>query len=202
MRSSNSRVSSILGGAGVLLACLPVTSTQADIVYTFTGPNYQVASTPFNTAMNLTGSFTVANPIIGAFVDISGIKSFSFFDGVQTITNLDVDPLSVFNIGTDAAGKIVNWNIGILPNVSFKQTFDWVIFSNLDLIAYHYTCPLQSCSQLADFQIAGIGTNTPLHLGSWSDPIVTPLPATLPLFASGLGALGLIGWWRKRKAAA
>jgi len=30
----------------------------------------------------------------------------------------------------------------------------------------------------------------------------TPLPATLPLFASGLGALGLIGWRRKRKAAA
>jgi hypothetical protein len=29
----------------------------------------------------------------------------------------------------------------------------------------------------------------------------TPLPATLPLFASGLGALGLLGWRRKRKVA-
>jgi len=29
----------------------------------------------------------------------------------------------------------------------------------------------------------------------------TPLPAALPLFATGLGALGLIGWRRKRKAA-
>jgi hypothetical protein len=29
---------------------------------------------------------------------------------------------------------------------------------------------------------------------------VTPLPATLPLFASSLGALGLLGWRRKRKA--
>jgi hypothetical protein len=28
-----------------------------------------------------------------------------------------------------------------------------------------------------------------------------PLPAALPLFASGLGALGLLGWRRKRKAA-
>ena len=29
-----------------------------------------------------------------------------------------------------------------------------------------------------------------------------PLPAALPLFATGLGALGLIGWWKKKKAAA
>jgi hypothetical protein len=30
----------------------------------------------------------------------------------------------------------------------------------------------------------------------------TPLPAALPLFASGLGALGLLGWRKKRKNAA
>jgi hypothetical protein len=30
----------------------------------------------------------------------------------------------------------------------------------------------------------------------------TPLPAALPLFATGLGALGLPGWRRKRKGAA
>jgi hypothetical protein len=30
----------------------------------------------------------------------------------------------------------------------------------------------------------------------------TPLPSALPLFATGLGALGLLGWRRKRKAAA
>lgn len=30
----------------------------------------------------------------------------------------------------------------------------------------------------------------------------TPLPAALPLFVTGLGALGLLGWRRKRKAAA
>jgi hypothetical protein len=32
--------------------------------------------------------------------------------------------------------------------------------------------------------------------------IETPLPAALQLFATGLGALGLLGWRRKRKAAA
>jgi len=33
-------------------------------------------------------------------------------------------------------------------------------------------------------------------------PPVIPLPATLPLFASGLGALGLCGWRRKRRTQA
>ena len=28
-----------------------------------------------------------------------------------------------------------------------------------------------------------------------------PLPGTLPLFATGLGALGLLGWRRKKTAA-
>jgi hypothetical protein len=30
----------------------------------------------------------------------------------------------------------------------------------------------------------------------------TPLPAALPLFATGLGALGLLSWLRKRKSRA
>lgn len=36
-----------------------------------------------------------------------------------------------------------------------------------------------------------------------TDPAVSqaPLPAALPLFASGLGAMGLFGWYRKRKNA-
>ncbi len=34
------------------------------------------------------------------------------------------------------------------------------------------------------------------------DSPATPLPAALPLFAMGLGAMGLLGWRRKRKAAA
>jgi hypothetical protein len=31
--------------------------------------------------------------------------------------------------------------------------------------------------------------------------LVTPLPAALPLFASGLAGLGLLGWRRKKTAA-
>jgi hypothetical protein len=37
---------------------------------------------------------------------------------------------------------------------------------------------------------------------SGADVSAVPLPAALPLFATSLGALGLLGWRRKRKAAA
>jgi hypothetical protein len=33
-----------------------------------------------------------------------------------------------------------------------------------------------------------------------SSPAATPLPAALPLFATGLGMMGLLGWRRKRRA--
>jgi hypothetical protein len=41
-----------------------------------------------------------------------------------------------------------------------------------------------------------------LNVASADAAGATPLPAALPLFAGGLGALGLLGWRRKRKAAA
>jgi hypothetical protein len=38
---------------------------------------------------------------------------------------------------------------------------------------------------------------------SFSEPFtVTPLPGALPLFVTGLGVLGLLGWRRKQKVAA
>jgi competence protein ComEC len=41
----------------------------------------------------------------------------------------------------------------------------------------------------------------PLEPGSFRWPTATPLPAALPLFATSIGALSLLGWRRKRKTA-
>ena len=45
-------------------------------------------------------------------------------------------------------------------------------------------------------------TRTPVNFTLYGDLGTTPLPAALPLFATGLGGLGLLGWRRKRKASA
>jgi probable HAF family extracellular repeat protein len=52
-------------------------------------------------------------------------------------------------------------------------------------------------------QIVGFGTNalgqTHAFLLTPNSTGAAPLPAALPLFASGLGGLGLLAWRRKRK---
>ena len=48
-----------------------------------------------------------------------------------------------------------------------------------------------------------VAYDQPVQIGTWEVTISqTPLPATLPPIATGLGTLGLLGWRRKRKHAA
>ena len=57
----------------------------------------------------------------------------------------------------------------------------------------------------------GIATSIYTYLADYPDPdvtftgavgtIITPLPPALPLFATGLAGLGLLGWRRKKTAA-
>ncbi len=59
-------------------------------------------------------------------------------------------------------------------------------------------------SNTATFSFTSIPTGNSFTSasGDFLTETATPLPATLPLFASGLGALGLLGWRRNRKAQA
>jgi hypothetical protein len=55
----------------------------------------------------------------------------------------------------------------------------------------------------SDGTFVGDPSNPTVTLGDTPvDLSATPIPGALPLFVSGLGAIGLLGWRRKRKAAA
>jgi hypothetical protein len=62
-----------------------------------------------------------------------------------------------------------------------------------------YECEGWSCTE-ADTRFVTDGFASAFGLAN--GPATTPLPAALPLFASGLGGLGFLQWRRKKKAAA
>jgi len=65
---------------------------------------------------------------------------------------------------------------------------------------------LVQCIQVSGPVCSGFSGDGAMNttFGTWSvsgDVSATPLPAALPLFAGGLGAIGLLGWRRNRRNA-
>ena len=184
-----------LGLAIVCAAALSVmvaAPSKAATIYTYTGnPFTTEVQGVYSTTDRVTGWFELASPlgINSGYTDISAnLEAFSFSDGIQTFTGLD--PIIGFNIGTGVAGVPLLWTIN-LGDEGFNEI---------------YSCSLGflGCSPFADFGVYFAPDNAEsfgeviANPGSWTVS-TTPLPAALPLFAAGLGALGLLGWRRKRK---
>ena len=89
------------------------------------------------------------------------------------------------------------WLSGDRPNSSFPVGFT-------DLQSWTRDAALDpDWSRIGTDIVGPVNGVTPTFNAAFSlDGVETPLPAALPLFATGLGALGLLGWRRKRKAAA
>ena len=126
--------------------------------------------------------------------DVMGTSSDGSFTGTieidettNTATNVNIDfpARSFFDVFVDIT----------LPDLTMK---------NID--GDMLTLNIPANIGIADVPITGSIVNGPSHTdviyGITGDLVPTPLPAALPLFASGLGALGLLGWRRKRKSAA
>jgi hypothetical protein len=105
------------------------------------------------------------------------------------------------------------WALNI-PNGPFDQvTFDYqdgtsnsfvISSSSRTWTMFDVTSDLVVGETLTGFSIFGTSSG-PTYFDDFSiltTSTTTPLPAALPLFATGLGAMGLFGWRRKRKAAA
>jgi hypothetical protein len=116
----------------------------------------------------------------------------------QTITTTPGDSYTIsFHLNVDEItvnqGFIVDFGTSQLLNLlnngtNGTQTFDVVASGSsttLDFLGYN----VPANTFLTDVSVT-------------QDEVATPLPAALPLFATGIGALGLLGWRRKRKAKA
>ena len=102
-----------------------------------------------------------------------------------------------------ATPSVLNFDIGAFGIMSFNGPITTVA------VQFNTVVP-PFCSNIGPCEIVFLPLgvtytaflNEDQQVGTLADPSTTPLPAALPLFASGLGALGLLGWRRKKKAAA
>jgi PEP-CTERM motif len=162
---------------------LPIPMLADSITYTYTGSDFTSVNGPYTTADSVTGEFTLSAPLADNLTTLTDITpvSFSFSDGVQTITNLSVTPSYNhvdFEFETDATGDITFWNVEISPA------------PGTEVVTYSLPGPSDS-ADIGTFS-GSEGATVPA-LDDWTTTTaVTPEPASLMLVATGLaGALTL-----------
>src|SRR4051812_35731289 len=104
-----------LGMSAVWLSIQPA---RADVIYTYSGLNFDTISDSspptgsYNTTMSVSGFFALANPLAPNFPvsDITAnVLNFSFFDGRNTLTPLNV-VFEDFRVATNSLGL---WSIDV-----------------------------------------------------------------------------------------
>ena len=110
---------------------------------------------------------------------------------VNFTTPIDLSPDHYFFIPqVEVNGGEFLWLSGTRPNLQFPAGFT-------DLQSWTRDAMLDPDWLRIGTDIVGVGTfNAAFSLDGIA---TTPLPGALPLFATGLGVLGLLGWRRKRK---
>jgi hypothetical protein len=116
-------------------------------------------------------------------------------------------------LGTNAgvattAPAFTGFPLGVTSGTFLNQTFD---LTNSSFYNPAFVTAEGGLAQAEAALIAGIeGGDTYFNIHTMINPggeirgqlTQTPLPTALPLFATGIGGLGLLGWRRKRKAQA
>lgn len=130
-----------------------------------------------NDFTTVTGPYATTDMVTGT-IDLS-TSLVSFSDDVQSLSTSDPSVTADYTLSINSSGDVF-WNVSISSPTGSVITTNNTSDSGTEFAGY------------------GGNSGSP---GSWVETVTsaTPVPAALPLFAGGLGALGLLGWRRKRK---
>ena len=123
--------------------------------------------------------FSFDSPIRSFGISIFGLGTFNNTPNTLTITASNGFSANLITDFLDPTCAHCSLATAIFGGLVSDQSFDTVVLQG----------KLPCCD--------GVNFDN-LYYGH-SSVITTPLPAALPLFATGLGVLGLLGWRRKRK---
>ena len=201
----NSRLIIAICAIVVTSFAAPMTSEAATLTYfaSLSGP----AESPPNASPG-TGTASVTFDTIADTMHV--VVSFSGLLGTTTASHIHCCTAAP---GTGTAGiatttpTFTGFPLGVTSG-TYDHIFDMTLASsyNSAFITAEGGTPASAFAAL----LAGLAADEAyLNIHSTVVPggeirgfLVTPLPSAFPLFATGLGALGLLGWRRKRKAAA
>lgn len=175
---------------GMIMFGLGFRAADADIVYTYTSNPIQLTATCYYNCANLSVSPSTTSLYIDVDFTMPIVGPGTFFNSEDFSAYYQlggslygVQGAFEGSVTLDGFGNIVAWLLS--DNAQGPDGHQFGSSSTGDTIGLFE----------ADGRYALIGEAAP---GTWSPIFPTPLPATLPFFATGLGVLGLLGWRRKR----
>jgi hypothetical protein len=177
---------SFKGGLLGAVMALSIAASQANAAPL----DWSLVGVSFGDGGKATGSYTF-DATTGVFSNISIATSggniagatYGFVDGYSNASNAEF---------VNATGDLTGARVLLLPLVSAMTDLGGSILVSLIGLNLEGICsdPICTNGTLLRSVVSGSVTASPV-----------PIPAALPLLASGLGALGFVGWRRKRKAA-
>jgi PEP-CTERM motif len=99
----------LLGGLAALILTAPL---MADVTYTYTGNPFESFGGLYGPTDLVSGSFTVTSALGDSSPEATITpNSYSFTDGIQTISSTSPPPEVTFEVGTGLTGAITSWDI-------------------------------------------------------------------------------------------
>lgn len=180
-----------LGVAFAVAAAFTVMAPVANAAtYTYSGNLFTNVVGTYLGIDEITGYFRVGSLLPASATTNVTPDNWSFTDGQQTLNKSN--STASFSITTDAANNVIGWAVSLATTSS-----------NIGTILTSFN-PLtnQGSDQGQSFDFGtftgGKGTNTD-QPGEWTTAV--PVPASLPLLASGIGGLIYLGRGRRKAKA-
>jgi hypothetical protein len=180
---------------GIAMAVLAAASASANVVYDYTGNDYTSYAGSYTGTENVTLSITLASTLGPNLTQArEDPLSFSFSDGVQTIT--DTTPGASISVlfSTDAAGSITHWDVYTQFYDSNARVYDHIETNNsIGFFPYDYAVHGINPDD-GSFGRSGVP-------GQWTVASAVPEPSTWAMMVLGFAGLGFMAYRRKSKSA-